>query len=142
MKEGIWDAVTAREVTEPFRSLEKAEDRRPEVVGLERLGHESVRSAFVGPAPGFLLGVGGEDHHRDVLGGVVPANPVENLPAIHSGEADVEHDEVGRLGTDRVKPALTVVPRDDLEIGGPEADLDQPPNHSGILDYQDPCAHL
>src|SRR5690606_26083844 len=120
----------------------KAEDRRPDAVGLERLCHESLSSAFVGPAPGFLPGVGGEAPHRDVLGGGVAANRVENLPAIRSGEADVEYDEVGRLGTDRVKPALPVVPRDDLEIGGPEADLDQPPNHSGILDYQDPCAHL
>ncbi len=90
------------EVTEPARSLEEAEDRGAEVVGLEGLGNEGVCAALIGPAPGFLLSVSGEHHDRDAFGGVVPPDAVEDFPAVHPGESDVEDHEVGRLGADGV----------------------------------------
>ena len=108
--------VTAREVTEPFRSLEQAQNCGPEVVGLEGLGDERVCAALVGPPPRLLFCMSCEHHYRDALRGVVPTNPVEHFPSVHSREANVEHNEVGRLGADGVQAALAVVSGDDLQV--------------------------
>jgi hypothetical protein len=51
-------------------------------------------------------------------------NLIEDLPAIHTGEADVENHQVGRLAVYCLQPAGSVLTGNDLEVTCSEAHLD------------------
>ncbi|HEY7565681.1 MAG TPA: hypothetical protein VIA81_12210, partial [Acidimicrobiia bacterium] len=112
------------------------------VVGLEWLRDERVRPAFVCPTPRFLFGVGGEHHYWKLAGRRLRADVVEDLPSVHSGEADVKDDQIGRFCRDGLKAAGPIFPGDDFDVSGSKANLDKPPDNSGILNYQDAVTHV
>jgi hypothetical protein len=91
---------------------------------LERLGDEGISATLVSSTSGLFLGVGGQDDNRKLAGGGLRANGVENLPTIHAGQSDVEHDQVGRFGSYGFEPARAILTSDDLNISGPQANLD------------------
>ena len=100
-------------------SVEQRQNSGSEVVWLERLRDEGVRASFVCLTPRLLLGMSGEDHHRDVGSCLVGPNLVEDLPTVHTGQPDVKDDQVGSLLADGLKPARAIVTRDYLEVGRP-----------------------
>jgi hypothetical protein len=127
----------------PFDGLpEQVEDSLSEVVRLERFRDESVGSAFVGSAPGFLFCVGRKNHHWELAGRRVRPDLVEYLPAIHAGEADVKDYEIGSLRVNGLQAAGTVLTGEDLEVAGPQANLDQPADDGGIFYDKDSMTHL
>jgi hypothetical protein len=102
----------------------EVEHRLAKIVRLERLGDESVGAAFVGTASRFFLGVSGQDYDWKLASCRLRANRVEHLPSIHAGESDVEDNEVGRLGGHCFEPSGAILPGDDFDIAGPQANLD------------------
>jgi hypothetical protein len=102
----------------------EVEHRLAKIVRLERLGDESVGAAFVGTASRFFLGMSGQDYDWKLASCRLRANRVEHLPSIHAGESDVEDNEVGRLGGHCFEPSGAILPGDDFDIAGPQANLD------------------
>jgi hypothetical protein len=86
--------------------------------------------------------VGRKNHDRELAGRRLRADVIKHLPAVHSWESDVQHHQVGRFGRNRFEAAWTILPGDDFDVSGSEANLDKPPDYSGILNYQDAMTHV
>ena len=112
-----------------------------EVVGLERFGDEGVRPPFIGAPPGLFLRVGREYYDGQLPGRSLGSDVIEDLPAIHSGETDVEDHQIGGFRGDGLETAGPVFSSDDLNVPGPEAYLDQAPDDGGIFHYQNSVTH-
>jgi hypothetical protein len=109
---------------------------------LERLGDKSVSAAFVRSTSGFFLGVGGKDDNGKLAGGGLRADGVKNLPAIHAGESDIEHDQVGRFGGHGFEPSGAILTGDDLDVACSQANLDKAANDRRIFNNQDSVTHF
>ena len=83
-------------------------DAGQELVDAEGFGDVVVGSGV----QGFdLVGAAAAAGQHDDRGGGPAAQAVDDLDAVHVGQAEVEHDEVGRLGGRGTQGTRTVRPR-------------------------------
>ena len=83
------------------------------------------------------MGVCGEHQHLQLRCARVLAQVRENLPAIHSGEANVEHDDARQQLHRGVDPRRSVAPHLHVETGRAQTHLDEALDDVRILDHQD-----
>ena len=71
----------------------------------------------------------GENEHRKIFGSLVGAESVEDLPAVHLGEADIENQEIGLI-VDRGGESLrTILPHHNFQTGRPKTYFNQTADH-------------
>ena len=76
--------------------VEQFLDPLSELGGSERLCHELVCAAEGGLLGYFRLGMGGQHEDLDVLRGVIGSEMTEDLPSVHPGETNIQHDYLGQ----------------------------------------------
>ena len=72
--------------------LQRAVDRDPQVVEVQRLGHEVECAAVHGRADVLHVAVGGDDHGADVR--VDRGDLLQQRQAVHLGHVDVREDHI------------------------------------------------
>jgi hypothetical protein len=114
---------------------EQGLDPAHQLAQAERLGEVVVGAEFEADHLVDLVVARGQDEDRHL--GARRAEPAEDLEAVHARQADVEHDEVGRL-VDREVEALLAGPRDrDLVALLLQGVLDAARDRVLVLDDQD-----
>jgi hypothetical protein len=108
---------------------------------VDRLGEEIVGAGL--EAAHAVLGLGQGRHHDDgnVHGPRIRLQALADLEAVHAGHHDVQQDDVGRIGGDRVKRSRAAVGRHDVEVLGRKLGFQQPDVRRDIVDNQDARRH-
>src|SRR5512132_843634 len=99
-------SYTASASSETDAALEGAIHGGDEVVVVERLAQELLRAE---PAQALLAG--GHDDDGDVGEGGIALDLVEEMPAIHDGHHQVEHDDLGEVAVAEAVERLLAVRR-------------------------------
>src|SRR6266545_2567451 len=102
---GVHAALLGRRVAPG--AAEHAADSGDQLPRAERLHHVVVRAELEPDDPVGLVAAGGQHHDRDRRAG---AEPPAHLEAVHAGQHQVQHDQVGRcLGGEREPQRLLPV---------------------------------
>ena len=88
----------ARRGRQPAGAAQRGGDARHELREAQGLRHVVVRA---GAEPADLVGLRAARGHDDDRHPAVLADPLDDVPAVDAREADVEHDEVGRILLER-----------------------------------------
>jgi hypothetical protein len=102
----------------------------------ERLGHVVV--AAEGQAADLVLGrvAGGKEHHGDLR--AAAAQPADDVKAVHVGQHDVEHDEIGPVPLRGLHRLVSRRRGDHLETRVPQAGRQQFQDVRLVLDHEQP----
>ena len=110
--------------------------RETELLRVERLPQESLRSAGLGLAGLVCLDLAAEHDHLDRVDAVALPDPLEHLPAVDLGHHHVEEDQVGRLGLERLEPLLRAPRLANRVAVHLEVDADELANPRVVVDDQ------
>ena len=82
-----------------------------------------------------------ENEDSDLGGAFVRPQAGEDSPAVETGKADVENDDVRHIGLGGWQAQESVFDRSDLCPGRTQADIDQSPHAGGVLDHEHSGPH-
>ena len=111
--------------------------RAAQIVGSEGLGDEAVGAFSARPPAGLGVAMAGDNEDGDVLAIVGAAQLAKHLPTVDTGEPDVEDHEIRVQITGRREAGSPVPPLIEMPGGLAKADLDDPLDHRGVLNYED-----
>jgi hypothetical protein len=117
-------------------------DPLDELVEVGRLDDVVVGAGGEARHHGLGAGPGGEHHDHGLGEGAAGANPAADLEPVHPRHHDVEHHGVGAFRGGQANGLRRLSGGEGVEVGQPEAQLDEPADHRIVVHHHDPRGHI
>ncbi len=112
-----------------------------QVIRAEGLGQEGVGATTIGSLASLLLSMCGEHQYLQIAGAGIASNPLQDFPAVHPRESDVEDQQGGRVLQCGFEAARSITASLNLYPSGAEAHADEPLDDHGVFHDENALSH-
>jgi len=120
---------------------QQVESDPTQVIRAEGLGQEGVGATTIGSLASLLLSMCGEHQYLQIAGARVASNPLQDFPAVHPRESDVEDHQGGRVLQCGFEAAWSITASLNLYPSGAEAHADEPLDDHRVFHDENALSH-